>query len=107
MSKSIFNINLTLEPTITFNEDGFVIHSFLDTNNVQTEEEVEAVINYDDVITHNLESSLIYPNTENEMLDPESFEGKSILEEIELLKIFVDKYEKRVNKAIDRYLEEK
>lgn len=107
MSKSIFNINLTLEPSITFNENGFVIHSFLDTNSTQTDEELEATISYDEVINYNLESSLIHPNTEKEMLDPESFEGKAILEEIELLKIFIDKYEKRANKAIDRYLEDK
>tara|TARA_B100000073_G_scaffold313439_1_gene287910 strand:- start:383 stop:523 length:141 start_codon:yes stop_codon:yes gene_type:complete len=46
----------------------------LDTNSTQTDEELEATISYDDVINYNLESFLIYPNTENEMLNPESFE---------------------------------
>jgi hypothetical protein len=99
MSES--NFSLKFQTSINFEEDGFIIHNFIGNSNFPTEMEVK--ITYQEAINYNLESCLIYPNTEKEKLDPDSFEGKAILEEVEYLKKFVKDYEDRVSNAINNY----
>ena len=100
------NIELSLDTTLNFDQEGFTFHAFIDVGGLQTESESQVKLSYDSVINYNLESALVYPHTENELLDPNSIEGLAIKEEIDGLKSFIQKYEKRVDNAIENFQKE-